>query len=134
MNPSLEDEFAQLKMDPNDLYREEVYTDRKIGTIRCVIPVTADGSPDPARSIAYVGQTQVMTPAGALPISFDIEADNVGKAAEQFAEGAKAAIERTMKELEEMRREAASSIVVPGQGGGIGGMGGGAGGGGIQIP
>ena len=64
------------------------------------------------------------TPAGALPISFEIDAKNVGDAASQFAEGAKAAIERTMKELEEMRREAASSIVVPGQGGGMGGAGG----------
>jgi hypothetical protein len=130
MNPSLEDEFAQLKMDPNELYREETFTDRKIGTIRCVIPVTADGSDDPSRVTSYVGQTQVMTPAGALPISFEIEAENVGDAASQFAEGAKAAIEKTMKELEEMRREAASSIVVPGQGGGMGGMGGG----GIQMP
>lgn len=128
MNPSLQDEFAQLKMDPNELYREETYTDRKIGTIRCAIPVTADGSDDPSRAISYLGQTQVMTPAGALPISFEIEADNVGDAANQFADGAKAAIEKTMKELEEMRREAASSIVIPGQGGGM------SGGGGLQMP
>ena len=46
-------------------------------------------------------------------------------------------IEQTMKELEEMRRNAASSIVVPGDVGGMGGMGGPGGmmgGGKIQMP
>ena len=30
-----------IKMDPATLYREEIYTDRRIGTIRAMVPVTS---------------------------------------------------------------------------------------------
>ncbi len=120
--------LPDIEMATDELYREEVYTDRKIGTIRVMIPVTADGSDDSQREVIYSGQTQIMTPAGALPISFDIDATSIGDAAQQFGEAAKLGIEQTMKELEEMRREQASSIVLPGTGG-MGGPGGN-----IQLP
>ena len=127
----------ELKMDPGSLYLEEIFTDRRIGTIRRMTPVNKDGARDDARAILYVGETQVMTPAGALPIGFEIGAGSLGEAAEKFVALAKEAIEKTVKELQELRRQAASSIVVP-QGpvpGISGGGGGGLGGGGkIQIP
>ena len=74
--------------------------------------------------------TQVMSNVGALPIVFEIEAANVGEAASRFGALAKEAIERTMRELQEMRRQAASSIVIPQ--GGVPNLGGG--GGKIQLP
>jgi hypothetical protein len=44
------------------------------------------------------------------------------------------AVEKTMQELQELRREAASSIVIPETGGGMGGLGGAGGPGGkIQL-
>ncbi len=101
------------KMDANDLYREDIYSDRKVGTIRVLTPVKSDGSPDPSRPVSYVGQAQVMTPAGALPLSFEIEARNLAEACEHFADGARVAFEETMKELQELRRQQASSIVIP---------------------
>ena len=55
-------------MDPNNLYREEVITDRQMGTIRCLTPINSDGSSDSSRSVIYSGQIQIMTPAGSLPI------------------------------------------------------------------
>jgi len=64
--------------------------------------------------VLYVGETQVLTPAGALPIGFEIGAGSLEEAAEKFGPLAKEAIERTVKELQELRRQAASSIVVPG--------------------
>jgi hypothetical protein len=100
-------------MDANDLYREDTYSDRKVGTIRVMTPVKPDGSPDPARKPIYVGQAQIMTPAGVLPLTFEIEAANLGDACAGFADGAKVAFEETMKELQEMRRQQASSIVIP---------------------
>jgi hypothetical protein len=120
-------------MDPAALYLEEVFTDRRIGTIRRLTPVKADATPDVARPTIYVGETQVMTQVGTLPIAFEIPAGTLQEAARQFGELAKEAIERTMKELQELRRQQASSIVVP-QGGlpPAGGMGGG--GGKIQLP
>ncbi|HET7675866.1 MAG TPA: hypothetical protein VFL54_10125 [Gammaproteobacteria bacterium] len=133
-----------LRMDPNGLYREEIFTDRNVGTLQRLTPITADGGTDSARPVVYVGQTQLLTPVGSLPISFEIEASSLNEAAEKFATGAKAAVAETMERLQELRRETASSLLVPGaQGGGgfggAGGMGGGfggglAGGGKIKLP
>jgi hypothetical protein len=101
------------KMNSQDLYREDIYSDRRVGTIRVMTPVKPDGTPDPSRPTSYVGQAQIMTPAGALPLSFEIDAKTLAEACEGFAEGAKLAFEETMKELQEMRRQQASSIVIP---------------------
>ncbi len=100
-------------MDVNDLYREDIYSDRKVGTIRVLTPVKSDGTTDPARATSFVGQAQIMTPAGALPLSFEIDAKNLAEACRGFADAAKVAFEETMKELQELRRQQASSIVVP---------------------
>jgi hypothetical protein len=126
------DPSTELKVDPNSLYLEEVFTDRRIGTIRRLTPVKKDGTHDPAKAVLYVGETQVLTPAGALPIGFEIAAGSLEEAAEKFGTQAKEAIERTVKELQEMRRQAASSIVVPQ--GPLPPLGGAGGGGKIQMP
>jgi hypothetical protein len=122
---------AQLKMDPASLYREEVFTDRRIGTIRVLTPVTSAGLLDAGRRVLYVGEAQMLTPAGALPLAFDIDATSLADAVDKFAAAAQLAVERTVRELQELRREAASSIIVPDRP--IPGMGG-RGGGLIQSP
>lgn len=130
------------QMNADDLYLEEVFTDRRVGTIQRLSPVDAQGRPDPKRRVQYIGQAQIWTAAGALPLSFEIEATSLQEAAGKFAEGAKLALQQTMERLEEMRRDAASSIIVPDAGGagslggmgGMGGLGGMGGGGGIRMP
>jgi len=127
----------EIQMDTNNLYREETYTDNAVGTLRRLVPVTADGEVDSSRRTQYVGSTQVLTNAGPLPLSFEIEAGSLTEAAAAFGDAAKDAFERTMEELRELQRQQAGSIVVPKGGmGGIGGMGpgGGMGGGKIQMP
>ena len=123
---------SEIRMDASNLYREEVFTDNQVGTLRQLSPVTATGEPDASRSLQFIGSTQVMTTAGPLPLSFEIEAQTLAEAAVGFGDAAKAAFEQTMEELKEMQRQQASSIVVPkaGMGGGMGGVGGGN----IQIP
>ena len=125
-------------MDATDLWREEIVTDRRVGTLRVMTPIRPDGSADLARHVAYVGEAQMMTNMGALPISFEIEADSLAQAVAGYGEAAHEAFERTMRELQEMRRQSASSLVLPGQGGGgfgPGGMPPGLGGSGkIQMP
>ena len=121
-----------IKVDPKALFLEEVFTDRRVGTIRRLTPVTKDGTRDQARPVLYVGETQVLTPAGALPIGFEIGAGSLEEAAEKFGPLAREAIERTVKELQELRRQAASQIVVPQ--GPLPPMGGAGGGGKIQMP
>jgi len=104
---------SELKLDPEKLYLEEVFTDRRIGTLRRLTPVTKDGKTDASRAIAYVGETQIMTPAGSIPIGFEIAAGSLEEAAEKFGPAARDAIDRTVRELQELRRQASSSIVVP---------------------
>jgi hypothetical protein len=119
----------EMKMDDRDLYLEEIYTDRRVGTIQRLSPVDRDGKPDASRPVLFVGQTQLMSRMGALPLSFEIPAATLEEAVKKFSEGANAALIETMQKLEEMRREQASSIIVPDAGGlPGGGMGGGSGG------
>ena len=132
-----DDRTGDPRMDPKSLYREEMITDRKVGTIRVLTPIKSDGSRDSAREVTYIGEAQLLTSVGTLPINFEIEAKTLDEAVSRFAEVAKEAVERTMKDLQELRRQAASSIVVPQGGmGGLGGLPGGGmpGGGKIQIP
>jgi hypothetical protein len=124
---------TDTKMDANNLYREEMVTDRKVGTLRMMVPITSAGAPDTARATLFIGEAQIMTNAGPLPINFEIEAKDLADAVAQFGEAAKEGVERTVRELQELRRQQQSSIVVPGAGG-MGGMPGLGGGGKIQIP
>ena len=124
----------QLTMDGEAMYREETFTDRRIGTIQRLTPVTADGDVDDNREVRYIGQTQVMSPAGALPITFELEVDSLSAAVAGFPDAAEKAVEETVEELKRLQREHQSSIMVPGQEGGggqFGGMGGQGGGGGM---
>jgi hypothetical protein len=126
---------AEIAMDTAGLYHEETFTDRRVGTLQRLTPVTAAGATDATRPVLYVGQTQVLTPAGALPLSFEVPAASLEDAVAKFGDLAKQALARTMKRLEELRREQASSIIVPGAappGGGLGGLGGPGGGRGLR--
>lgn len=124
----------KLELDTGNLYREEIFTDHKIGTVRRLIPVKQDGSADATRPVLFIGETSLMTPAGTLPINFRLEATDLAGAVAQFSDAASKAIQETMEQLRELRRQAASSIVVPDMGkGGLGGLGG-PGGGKIQMP
>lgn len=119
------------KMDLNDLWREDVITDRKVGTIRVMTPITAAGVTDAKRAVQYIGQAQIMTPAGALPLSFEIPAKTLEDAVVNFTVAAQKGIEQAMEELRQIQREQASQIVIPK---GPLPSGGKMGGGGIQIP
>lgn len=108
-------QLADIQFDSTTLVKEDVYTDQKIGSIRVLTPVTVEGEVDPTRKISFSGQTQVMTPGGALPLNFELEAESLSAALEMFGDAAKDSMEQTMKEIQEYQREQASKIVVPGQ-------------------
>jgi hypothetical protein len=105
---------VDINMDAAALYREETFTDRRVGTVQRLTPIDRSGNPDANRPTMYVGQTQVLTPAGSLPLSFEIPAQSLEEAVQKFGAQAEVALTNTMRRLEELRREAASSIIVPG--------------------
>ncbi|HUN93242.1 MAG TPA: hypothetical protein VMU33_14420 [Burkholderiaceae bacterium] len=122
-----------VQMDANNLFREDVITDRGIGTIRMLSPLRSDGTADSSRKTVFVGEAQMMTSMGPLPIPFEIEASSLAAAVAGYGDAAREAIERAAREIQDMRRQAASSIVIPQGGVGLP-PGGRPGGGKIQIP
>ncbi len=128
-----QNDLPDVKLDAAGMYREEVFTDRRAGTIRKLTPVTIDGAVDSARQVLFSGQTQLLTPAGVLPLVFEIEATTLKEALDKFPEGVKGALEQAIDEAREMRREQASRIVVPEVGAGAGLGPGPAGGGKIKF-
>ena len=118
MNEASQNDIPEFAKD--GLYREDSFTDRQIGSIRQLTPVTISGDADSSRNTIFMGSTQVMTAAGPMPLNFDIEAENLQEAQEKFGAAAQVAVEDMTTKLEEMRREQASSIVLPGEGGGPG--------------
>ena len=118
-----QNDLPDIELDSKNLYREDVYTDRRAGSLRRLTPVTVAGADDPSRPVLFSGQTQLLTPAGVLPLGFEIEAKTLEEALQKFPEGVKVALEQAIDEAREMRREAASRIVVPDAGGGAPGGG-----------
>ncbi len=102
-----------VQMDPEHLYREEIYTDLKTGTIKQLIPVTGEGLPDPSRKTIFLGQATVLTPMGSLPLSFEIEAKTLREAVEKYAQAAEQGLKETLEELRRLQQEQASSLVIP---------------------
>ena len=114
MNEGTSPQDIELKLDEENLYREETFTDRRIGTLRRLTPVTKAGDDDPSRAVMFVGQAQLWTQMGPLPINFELETPTLEAALAAFPDAARVALEQTMEEAREMRREQASQIVVPG--------------------
>ncbi|NLV24754.1 MAG: cytoplasmic protein [Deltaproteobacteria bacterium] len=104
----------QMTMDPNNLYREELYTDFKVGRIRQLTPVRADGGPDKNRKTVFIGETQVrINTNDIIPVQCDIEARNLLEAVEKFPEAVHMQMERMVKEAQELKRQQDSRIIVP---------------------
>jgi hypothetical protein len=129
-----QNDLPDVRLDPAAMYREEIFTDRRAGTIRRLTPITLDGGTDTSRAVLFSGQTQLLTPAGVLPLVFEIEAATLEEALQKFPDGVKVALEQAIDEAREMRREAASRIVVPEVGASGIGPGPAAGGGKIKFP
>ena len=106
--------LSEIKLDAKSLYREEVFTDLRVGTLKQLTPVTSDGSRDMGRPMAYVGETQLMSQMGPLPVQAPIQADNLQEAMERFPAAVQRAVEAMIAEVKELQRKEMSRIVVPG--------------------
>ena len=104
----------QAKMDPANLYAEEIVTDRKAGTIHILTPITVTGERDAAREQIFMGESQIMTQMGPMPLTFEIPAKTLAEAVEGYGQAAEAGLRQMVERIEAMRREAATQIVTPG--------------------
>jgi len=86
---------TELKIDRSNLYKEESFTDLKVGIIKRMTPVRSDGSVDKTRKAFFVAQTSLMTPGGPFPIQAVIQAKELQQAIKKFPEAMKDAIEDT---------------------------------------
>jgi hypothetical protein len=107
----------RIEVDRTNLYREDVFTDLKVATIRRLTPVTFDGSTDAARETLFSAETQILTPQGPLPIHVPIEAKTLDEAIEKFPAAVQQGVERLVEEAREMRRQSGSRIVTPAEAG-----------------
>jgi hypothetical protein len=106
--------IEDMRVETENLFREETFTDLRIGTIRRLTPVKTDGSPDTSRPVLFIGQTQLMSQMGPLPVQARLEATNLAEAIERFPDAIKDAVEQLMAEARELQRQEMSRIVVPG--------------------
>jgi hypothetical protein len=107
-------QLSEIKLDDKSLYREEVFTDLRVGSLKQLTPVTSDGSRDLGRPMTYVGETQLMSQMGPLPVQAAIEADNLQEALKRFPAAIQRAVEAMISEVKEIQRKEMSRIVVPG--------------------
>ncbi|MBN2107028.1 MAG: cytoplasmic protein [Deltaproteobacteria bacterium] len=107
--------LLDVSIDKNSLYREETFTDLHAGTIKRFVPIKPDGSDDASRTAVFMGQTQIMSGGGPLPIQCMLEVNNLDEAIAAFPSAVNKAVEQLIEEAKKMQREAASRIVVPGQ-------------------
>ena len=105
----------EIAVDAGNLYREEVFSDLKVASVRRLTPVRADGTNDPGRRPLFIGGAHVMTAAGPLPIQFPLEASTLDEALAKFPSGVKLAVEKMVAEVKELQRQEASRIIVPGE-------------------
>jgi len=114
MNDQKLQPLSELKLDEASLYREEVFTDLRVGSLKQLTPVTKDGSRDLSRPTVFVGETQLMSQLGPLPVQTRIDAANLEAAIAAFPAAIQAAVEKMIEEVKELQRQEMSRIVVPG--------------------
>jgi hypothetical protein len=105
-----------LNLNVNNLYREESFTDFKVGAIRRLTPVKADGSVDESRKPVFMGQTQLMSPEGPIPVSCLIEGKSLEEVIEKFPNAIQQEIDKIVALAQKAKQKDASRIIVPGQG------------------
>ena len=114
MEKNNQNEDIPFAMDEKNLYREESFTDVKLGTIKRLTPIKSDGTPDNSRGPIFIGFAQLMSPKGPLPVQNMIPAHDLGEAIEKFPAAMNLAVEKLVKAAEKVRQEESSRIVVPG--------------------
>lgn len=105
--------LENIKIDGDNLWKEENITDLKVGSIRILTPIKLDGTDDDSRKPTFSATTNIMTPGGALPISGEIEATTLEEAVEKFPEAINKAVKQLQDDMIKYQQEQANRIVTP---------------------
>lgn len=118
----MNDQQIELNVDKKNLYKEESITDLKVGSIRLLKPIKIDGSDDSGREEIYIGNTQIMTPQGMIPLQARLNAKTLDTAIDEFPNAMQQALAKMIEEVKKMQEEEAkkpnqddSRIIVPGR-------------------
>ena len=106
-----------FQVDKTNLYREISITDLKIANIRQLIPVNIDGSDDTSRETIFIGNTQLGTPQGPIPMQAVLEATSIEEAMDFFPEAMELETQKVIenfKRMEARQKKEKSNIIMPG--------------------
>jgi hypothetical protein len=109
-----EETGRKAKFNQQNLHQEEVFTDLTVGEIRRLSPVKQNGEPDKTRPILFVGQAQIYTQRGPMPIQFPIDAKNLQQAMDNFSEAMEEFVAHMVEQAKELQRQEQSRLIVPG--------------------
>ncbi len=109
-----ESKITSIKIDANNLYKEESFSDMTYVSIRRLTPVKLDGSVDANRETIYTGMAQLMSPNGPVPVHCMIEgAKTLEEAVAKLPEAIEKTVQEMIAEAREMERQEASKLIVP---------------------
>ncbi len=103
----------KVKFNQQNLHQEEVFSDLTIGSIRRLTPVKANGELDKTRPILFVGQSQIYTQQGSMPIQFPIDAKNLQQAMDKFPAAMEEFVAHLVEQAKELQRQEQSRLIVP---------------------
>jgi hypothetical protein len=109
-----ENKPASIRINQNNLYREEIFSDLMVGAIHQMTPVKPNAEPDKQRKVMFIGNTQLITQQGPLPVRFPIEAKNLQQAIDNFPDSLEAFVKKMVEEAKELQRKEESRIIMPG--------------------
>jgi len=121
MNQEGYNQQIDFSVNKENLYREVMFTDLRIASIRKLVPVNVDGTDDKNRKVIFVGATQLMTPDGPLPIQAKLAATTLEAALIEFPDAMKRALSEVVEEIRKLQQEQQqqskddSRIIVPGR-------------------
>jgi len=92
-------------IDQDNLYREDSITDLKVASIRKMTPVRPDGTDDPSRSPVFIGNSQLMTPEGPLPIQAKLEATSLADAMKEFPQAMQKSLQETIEHFKQLQQQ-----------------------------
>jgi hypothetical protein len=99
-----------FKLDRSNLYLEETFTDLT-GTVKRFTPVKPDGTPDRDRKTLYLGQANVYTSHGPVPIQNTIPAKELSQAFKRYPEAMEQALQHLLEEAKKLGEQKTSSII-----------------------